>query len=170
MPDSRSLRLGLIAALLGVLFVLFVAYGAGVGVYDGPPYDEDAIAQETDTVLGEQVQVSGIVMGVDPVTIEVEHDEGWMELVVENAPEVDVGQELIVSGVLVDDRTVEAERDRAVVRDAWEVQYMYVISVVAALLVAARIGNEWRFRVREVVFEPREQTLYDRYVRGGGDG
>ena len=170
MPDSRALRLGLITGLLGVLFVLFVAYGAGVGVSDGPPYDESAVIHEPETALGEQIEVSGVVVSLDPVQIDIGHADGSTGFVVENAPDVDVGQQLTVAGVLVDERTVDADRERTVVRDTWELQYMYAISVLAAVLVAGRIANEWRFRSRDVLFEPRDQTLYDQYVRGDTDG
>ena len=67
--------------------MLFVSYGAGVGVSDGPPNDESAVIHEPETILGEQIEVSGVVVSLDPVQIDIGHDDGSTGFVIENAPD-----------------------------------------------------------------------------------
>jgi len=71
-----------------VLFVLFVSYEAGVGVSDGPPNDESPVIHEPETILGEQIEVSGVVVSLDPVQIDIGHADGSTGFVIENAPDV----------------------------------------------------------------------------------
>ncbi|WP_143414202.1 hypothetical protein [Halovenus aranensis] len=158
------------SAVLGLLFVLstlFVFYGVGVGQPNGPPFDTDDIADDSAALIGEQVETSGTVVETNPVVIEAEIDDGrTIKLTIENVPTVEPGETLLVTGELVDERIIGANTERTVVRKPWEVTYMYTISIIGAILVAARIANQWRFRPQEFVFEPRERTLFDRYVRG----
>lgn len=154
-------------ACVALLFGLLVLGGAGWPA--APDSGIDLADPETDPAdhAGEHVETGGIVVATDPVVIEIEDEAGTERLPVENAPDVATGQELVVAGTLTDEGTLAADPERAVVREPWERGYMYAISLVGALLVALRIGNEWRFDPRRVLFEPRERTLLRRY-RGEG--
>lgn len=170
MEDTPVVRSAMILVLVGSLVGLFVLYGAGVGHPDPPPYGEDELLASGGDLAGDPVELSGTVVNVDPVVIEIVDDDGHVhEVELENAPDAEIGEELLVVGTVQPDGTVVVERDPAVVREPWERQYMYAISVVGALLVAGRIVNEWRFVPPRLVFEPRDRTLYDRGVREQGD-
>ena len=169
MRNEIAIRIGAIGLLSALLLTTFVLYGAEIGHGDGPPYDADDLGERSEQLIGEQVELSGDVIETDPVRIRVEHDDGQSEFTITNAPDVTEGQQLHLVGTLTAPDTIEADRDRSFTRDIWEVQYMYLISIVGATLVAARIGNEWRFNLRAFQFEPRDRTLFDRY-RGDRDG
>lgn len=165
MLDRPEVRLSAIGVLLVVLLAMFVLYGAGAGQPAGPPLGTEDVAEDPSEHVGERVETGGTVVQEDPVVIEAEYEGGTVEFEVENAPSVDVGEELLLVGELTDERTVDAEPEPTVVREPWERAYMYTISVVGVGLVALRLANEWRFAASRFVFEPRDRTLYDRYVR-----
>ena len=153
--------LGICAGLLGGLFLL-----AGVG-YPAPPDSGPDLADpdvSPDEFAGEHVETGGEVIATDPVTIEIEDGTSTQRLPVENAPDVHVGQEIIVDGTLTTDGTLVVNRDRAVVREPWETTYMYAISVLGALFVAVRILDGWRFDPKAIAFSPRDTPLHTRYL------
>ncbi len=104
------------------------------------------------------------MIATDPVIIEVTDRTTTQHLPVENAPDVAVGQEIVVDGTLTTDGTLTADRDRAVVREPWETAYMYAVSVLGALFVALRIADGWRFDPETVTFSPRDTPLHTRYL------
>ena len=169
MRTEIAIRIGAIGLLSALLLTTFVVYAAEIGHGNGPPHDADELGERSEQLVGEQVELSGDVIEPDPVRIRVEHDDGQSEFTITNAPDTTEGQQLTLVGTLTTPDTIEADRDRSFTRDPWEIQYMYVISILGAALVAARISNEWRFNRQAFQFEPRKQTLLDRY-RGGRDG
>ena len=155
---------------LSLLFGLFVLGGAGWPADPSPGLDPT----EPDVTLadhaGERVETSGIVVETDPVVIEIETDTGTERLELENAPEdAEVGEQLTVSGELTADGTLVVDTERAVVREPWEIAYMYAISLVGALLVVGRAVDGWRFEPRTLTFRPRETPLHERFRTDGGD-
>ncbi|WP_426962291.1 hypothetical protein [Haloparvum alkalitolerans] len=106
-----------------------------------------------------------MVVDTDPVVIEVEADGPGEEpqlLTLENAPPVAEGQNVIVAGELTDDGTLQVDPDRAIVREPWEVLYMYGISTFAALLIAGRGINGWTVDRETWSVVPRDVPLHER--------
>ncbi|GAB6878837.1 hypothetical protein JCM17823_11110 [Halorubrum gandharaense] len=166
--DPRRLAaLGLCGALLVGLFVLG-GMGSPTAPHEGPHLDDPDVAP--DEHAGEHAETGGEVIDTDPVVIDVGDGDTTQPLPVENAPDAEEGQELIVDGTLTDEGTLVATPERAVVREPWETTYMYVISVIGALLVAARIVDGWRFDPQSVTFRPRERPLHVRDTEGPPDG
>lgn len=147
-------------ALLLVLGVLLVANGATGYDPDRNHYpDEEPLVEDYDAYVGERVELSGAVVGVDPVVIDAETPAGDpFELRIENVDEpVNEGDRLSVFGTVEPDHTIEAER--TLVREPWEIAYMYGISLLAGLWVLARFVREWRISTDEWAFVPREEPL-----------
>jgi len=160
-------RLVLIFLLLVLLSGLFVLYGSEIRQSDAPPYGPDELASEPSEHEGERVELSGEVIDTDPIVIEADSEAGPIQVEVTDAPDATVGEELIISGKYAQEGVIEVETERALTREPWERTYMYAISVVGVGIVGLRIINDWRFSVRQVVFEPREQTLVEHYLRTG---
>lgn len=163
MTGTRVRRVIALAAILAALVGCFVLYGAlepdpNRHAYPGG----DDIAVDADAFLGERVSVGGTVVDTDPVVIAVGHDRGTDEYTVENAPSVEVGQELRVFATLESEHTLLAHE--SLVRDGWELAYMYAISIVAALWLLARALSQWRVNVRALRVEPRTER---ESTRGG---
>lgn len=161
---SQLVALGVCVVVLGGLFVL-----AGAG-YPAPTSPGPDLAEPDVTpadLAGDHVETGGVVIETDPVIIEVTDGTTTQQLPVENAPDVAVGQDIIVDGTLTTDGTLAADRDRTVVREPWEKTYMYAISVLGALFVALRIADGWRFDPETVTFSPRETPLHTRYLSEG---
>lgn len=160
-PVPRLVAISLLAVLLVGLFVLG---GTGWPTHPDATPSEEALAEDYASHVGEEVQIGGTVLETNPTVIEVESDAGNFELAVENAPAADPGEEVTLAGELRPDRTIAADPGRSVVRQPWELAYMYAISVVGALLVAARILDGWRFHPRALAFEPRATPLRARLL------
>lgn len=151
---------------VGLLFGLFV-FGATVDeTGPGPVPGEELAASGVDPAdhAGEEAELWGVVVDTDPVVVEIESDEETERVVVDGAPAVEEGEQLIVGGTLTADGSLDANRDRAVVRAPWERTYMYAISVVGALLVVARGIDGWRLDPRTLTVHPRETPLHRRYL------
>jgi hypothetical protein len=174
MSDELAVRGAAVAVLLVALCGLFVAGGAGWPTPTSPPPSYEELDRNYDAHVGEAVEVSGTVVETDPVVAEFGYDAGVFgeetyRLELANAPPVEEGDDVLVYGELRPDRTVAVDAERSVVREPWEGRYMYGVSLLAALLVAARLVDGWRFRPLELRIVPRERSLYRRW-RGERDG
>jgi len=165
MSQSEFARTVGILALLGVLVSTFVLYGAGVARYGGPPYDKETVINDPGRTIGETVEFEGTVSQSGPVVVGIEVDGERHQVRVANAPDVEPGDVLVLVGTVQSDGVIDANRNRSIVLDPWELQYLYAISVLGAVLVAARIANQWRFDRGRLYFEPREQTLLQQHRR-----
>lgn len=152
-------------AALALLLVVLVALCIGFGTVEPDPErnhypDEEHLATDYDAYIGERVEFAGIVTSVDPVVVETEYGvDGEFSLTVTNVDAIEPGDHVRVFGVVEPDRTVRAER--AIVRAPWEVGYMYLVSLLAALWVGIRALRYWRIDVdaRAVVARADPVTL-----------
>ncbi|TKX72456.1 hypothetical protein [Halorubrum sp. GN11GM_10-3_MGM] len=157
---GRIVTFGFCILLLGSLFVL-----AGTG-YPAPPRptpdlaNPDVIPEE---FAGEHVETGGKVIATDPAVIEIDDDTG-QQLPIENAPDVKLGHDVIVDGTLTTDGTLIVNPGRAVTREPWETTYMYAISALATILIAARGIDGWQFDRVTYTIRPRATPLHERYV------
>ncbi|MFP9191227.1 hypothetical protein ACLI4Q_06130 [Natrialbaceae archaeon A-CW1-1] len=173
MADSRVIRLLALGLLLGALVGLFIVSGTlepAPEVNDYP--NTDHLEESPHTLLNEQAGVSGLVVATDPVVIQLENGD---EYVIEGAPTADVGQGLSVF-VTVHEPATDSTRGTleahdGVARDQWEITYMYVVSIVAALWVIARGLHHWRLDGRRLAFVPAPPDDTDpTQTRGEADG
>jgi hypothetical protein len=174
MSVELAVRGAALAVLLAALCGLFVAGGAGWPTPTSPQPSYEELDRNYDAHVEETAEISGTVVGTDPVVAEFGYDAGVFEeatyrLELTNAPPVEAGDNVLVYGELRPDRTVAVDAERTVVREPWERRYMFAVSLLAALLVAARLVNGWRLRPRKLRIVPRERSLYRRW-RGDGDG
>lgn len=167
MFDSRVGRLAAVLSLVGVLIVLAIGFGALApapdrGVYPGP----DELAENSDGYAGQPVEVSGIVVGTDPVVVAAEYDyydgetrhAGTLELAIADVPvAVQEGQNLRVFGTVRGDGTIAART--AVATPAANYLFMYGISALAGLWVLFRLVRGWRLDWRTGAIERRETPL-----------
>ena len=155
-----------LALSLVVLVALCIGFGGVKPDPDRNHYpDEEHLAADYEAYVGERVEFAGIAASVDPVVVETEYGlDGELSLTVTNVDGVEPGDHVRVFGVVESDRTVRAER--AIVRAPWEVGYMYLVSLLAALWVGIRALRFWRVDVdaRAVVARADPVTL------GGDDG
>lgn len=170
---SRFASVGVCILFLGGLFVLG---GSGLppDLSAGPGIDIEDPDVAPEAHSGEFVETSGVVVSTDPVIIEIETDDGGTDLIeLKNAPQVETGEIVTVSGTLTEDGTLSVQRDRTVTRALWEITYMYLISIVGVLLVVATGIDSWRFDARTLSVEPRERPLHEMLLdrsRGTQDG
>lgn len=165
----RVAAMGVCLLLLGSLFVL-----GGTGWPEdpgaGPGVDIEDPAVDPQTHASEFVETGGIVVSTNPVVIEIETDDGGTDrITLENAPDVEDGEFVTVSGTLTEDGTLVVERKRAVTREPWEIAYMYLVSVVGVLIVVATGIDSWRVNVRTLSVEPRDRPLHRTIFDRGGD-
>ena len=159
-----NLRRFLLVTCLGLLAGLFVI--GGMGYPAAPSPEVDLADPETDPVdhAGETVETGGTVVDTDPTVIEIEDDGVTERLPIENAPDVEEGQEVILHGTITETGALDARADRAVVREPWERIYMYAISVVAVVIVTARGIDGWQLDRDTFTVRPRETPLHDHYL------
>jgi len=157
----RIAAFGVCVLLLGGLFVLA---GAGYPTPSSPTPDLADPDTTPDDLAGEHVETGGTVVTTDPVIIEIDGDTRTQRLPIENAPDVDVGQDVIVDGTLTTDGTLIVNPERAVTREPWETTYMYVISGLATLFIAARGIDGWRYDRETHTIRPRETPLHHHYL------
>jgi hypothetical protein len=158
--DRLLPRALVVLALLAVLGVLFVGYGATPPDHDRNDYpDERSLIGDYDAQIGEYVELSGPVVATDPVVIDPETPAGEpFELRIESVDEpVAEGENLRVFGTVGPDATIDAER--TLVREPWESIYMYAVSVLAGGWVFVRFVRGWRLDTDEWAFVPREEPL-----------
>lgn len=156
-PLTRALA---VLALLAVLGALFVGYGATPADPARNDYaNEEPLLDDYDAAVGESVELSGEVVGVDPVVIVVENPAGEpLELRITNVDEpVTEGEDLRVFGTVEPDATIEAER--TLVREPWESLYMYAASLLGGGWVFVRFVRGWRIDTDEWAFVQRDAPL-----------
>ena len=163
-PRSRAVALLVLFALLVGLFVLS---GAGEPDPDQHAYpDGDHLALEYERYVGEQAGVSGAVVSTDPVVIETGPPGEGIALTVEGVEEpVEEGQALRAFGEVQEGQVLAAEE--TLVREPWELAYMYVVSFLAGLWVLVRLLRGWRIEWNAVGLEPRAEPLTIRSLLGG---
>ncbi|MDL5363295.1 hypothetical protein [Halalkalicoccus sp. NIPERK01] len=154
--EPRFLALCVLACALAGLVV-----GAGTMAPDlsnGHYPDGVEVAADFPAYHGESVEVSGTVVGTDPVAIEV--DDGTDRPPVLTVRTVDgsvaVGQELRVFGTARPGGVVVA--NETVLVSPWETYYAWAVSFVAGVWVLARFLRGWRFERSTLQFVPREGT------------
>lgn len=173
MVDDVASRAAAVALCLLALCALFVLGGAAWPASPHVEPSEADLDRNYDAYVGETVTLGGSVVETDPVVVRVSYDTGVYDeasfrLELQGDLQARVGDDVSVSGELRPDRTVAVDADRALVRQPWETRYMYGISVVGVLLVAARFANGWRLQPRHLQVVPRERSLLQRW-RGESD-
>jgi hypothetical protein len=166
-PSSRLLA---ILVLFALLFGLFVLSGASEPDPDQHAYpDGDHLALEYDTYVGEHADVSGGVVSTDPVVIETGPPGEGIALTVEGVDEpVEEGQALRAFGEVQEGQVLAAEE--TLVREPWELAYMYVVSFLAGLWVLVRLLRGWRIEWSDLGLEPREGPVRSAARGGERDG
>jgi len=121
--------------------------------------DQDEVGPEPEAYVREQVTLTGTVVGTDPVVIDVEYGTGEVFTVTVRGADESVadGDVLTAFGRLDDASTLTA--DRVIVREPWEMWYMYGVSFVAGLWVLVGTLRRWRFDADRLAFVPRERPL-----------
>lgn len=152
--------------LLAVLGGLLVASGTDAPNPAANDYpSEEDVGPDPGAYVGQQVTVSGRVVDTDPLRVAAEYGTGGTYTVtvtdVDRSPAE--GDYLSAFGTLEDGSTLSAER--VIVREHWELWYMYLVSFVAGLWVLTRTVRRWRFDADELAFVPREEP-----IGFGGDG
>jgi len=152
MLDSGGGRVLGVALLVAVLFGLAVWYGTLLPAPEQGAYPSGSdLAADYDARLGQQVQLTGTVVGTDPVVIAVGYDRvvdgqaraGTVRFTVTGVGRpVAAGQNLQVYGTARPDRTIAARN--VVTVPSERIVYMYAVSAVAGLWVLARILRRWR--------------------------
>ena len=153
-------RVGAAVVLVFVLAGLLVWAGT-LSPADAPRDvpDEDEIGPEPEAYVGERVTLSGTVVGTDPVVIDIEYGTGETFTVTVDGIDnpVAAGDVVTASGRLEDSSTLTAER--VIVREPWELWYMYSVSFLAGLWMLGRTLRRWRFDTDVLAFVPRERPL-----------
>ncbi|MDS0221382.1 hypothetical protein NDI54_08470 [Haloarcula sp. S1AR25-5A] len=159
-------RLAAVGVLLVALFGLMVAFGAitpapALGDYPG----EEELAQDYDGHVGDYVQVTGTVVGTDPVEIALEYDytdagerhSGTITVTVRNVETtVTDGESLQVYGTPGPDRTITAENSVSV--PATNYTAMYLVSALAGLWTLWRLVCGWRLDWQTGALVRREES------------
>lgn len=153
----RTLRFALLVVALCALVGLFVWFATVEPDPERNHYpDGDDLGGEYDAHVGDRVAVGGTIVASDPAVLEVDHAHGTSRYELRNPPAVEEGQYVRVYATARPD--YELVVDDAVVIDGWERQYMYGISILAALWVAARTARQWRFDANRLGFVPRTDS------------
>lgn len=166
--DDVAGRRAAVAVLLLALCGLFVLGGADRPTSPSRTPGYEDLDRNYDAHVGQTVEVGGTVVETEPLVVEFEYDTGVYEaatfrLELEGALPAAVGDDVSVVGEVRPDRTLAIDADRSLVRHPWELSYMYGISVLAVLLVGARLLNEWRVRPRRLQVVPRQRTLLQQW-------
>ncbi|MCL7418616.1 MAG: hypothetical protein M8354_12370, partial [Halalkalicoccus sp.] len=153
-PRQGFLALGVLLCVLAGLLVFAGTVGPAPSNNHYP--DGTEVATEFAAYHGESVEVSGTVVGTDPVAIEVgtDTDRPLVLTVLDVEGSVAVGQELRVFGTAQPDHVVVAHE--TVVVSPWETYYAWAVSFVAGVWVLARFVGGWRFERPRLRFAPRE--------------
>ena len=153
---GRCIGLAVLAVALVVLAVWFGsltpapamgAYASGSDL--GPAYDE---------FVGQQVEVAGVIVDTDPLTIRTNYGVGqharYEVRGVDRA--VTAGDDLRVFGVARDGKVIDAERVVVVPQSGF--RWAYGVSALAGVWVLVRVLRDWRFDREQVGLEPRTEV------------
>ena len=167
MLHSRVGRVVAICGLLAVLFALMVGFGTTTPAPELGDYPaEDTIAADYDRYVGEAVQVTGTVIGTEPVEIAVEYEyaangerhSGTLAIAVRNIDRVVAeGESLQVYGTLGSDWTITAVNSVSV--PAINYVAMYLVSALAGLWTLGRLVCGWRLDWQTGALCRREEPL-----------
>lgn len=166
-PASSQLFVRGLAALLllAVLGGLFVAAGADqprpeVGDYPG----DDEVGPNPNSYVGQQVSLGGSVVATEPLVVAVEYGTGETVHVTMTGIDrpVSTGDDVTAFGTLTEPRTLAVER--AIVREPWELWYMYLVSFVGGAWVLTRTLRRWRVDLDSLAVVPRDTPLSLRTV------
>jgi len=155
MGGTLRWRVVTIVALLCLLAGLVVLSGAiepdpAKGEYPGT----DEIDEDPDAYVGDRVVVAGTVVETSPVTIE----NGDRTYVLDNVDSaVAVDDELVVYGTLRAEDRIDAIE--TVGQEPWELQYMYLVSLLAGLWVLGRLVNRWTIDTADWSVVPRPEPV-----------
>lgn len=157
-PSVRFTVVVLLLIVLGGLSVWAGTLSAADAPRDYP--DEDEVGPDRSAHVGDRVVLSGTVVGTDPVVITVEYGTGQSFRA--TLPGVDrsasTGDRVTAFGELEDPSTLVVER--VIVRQPWELWYMYGVSFLGGLWVLLRTLRRWRFDAERLAFVPRERPLW----------
>ena len=157
-PSVRFTVVVLLLIVLGGLLVWAGTLSAADAPRDYP--DEDEVGPDRSAHVGDRVVLSGTVVGTDPVVITVEYGTGQSFRA--TLPGVDrsasTDDRVTAFGRLEDPSTLVAER--VIVRQPWELWYMYGVSFLGGLWVLLRTLRRWRFDAERLAFVPRERPLW----------
>lgn len=101
---------------------------------------------------GDRIETGGEVLSADRdiATVSI---YGEPVPVYTDARTLEPGDQVWLYGTVGSDGSIDAME--SIVRDPWELTYMYGVSVVAAVLIAGRFVRDWRFSRERWGFEPR---------------
>lgn len=152
-----AVRVGVVLVLLAALFGLFVAHGT---LEPDPadnrfPGNEEIVSGSLGS--GDKVVISGEIVDRDQgeTVVELEVNDEFHRVVVTGFDDGEPGDDAWVYGTVAGERAVDTER--SIVREPWEIVYMYAISLVAGFWVLARFLRGWRFDRDEWGFLPRDR-------------
>jgi hypothetical protein len=156
-PWARALAVVVLLATLGGLFVAAGTQTPNPELNDHPGGDE--VGPDPDAYVGQEVSLNGRVVRSDPLRVEVEYGTGetFRVTVTGVDPAVADGDVLNTFGTLEDEGTLAA--DRVIVREPWEMWYMYLVSFAGGLWVLTRTVRRWRVDRQRLAVVPREEPL-----------
>lgn len=159
MIETPGQRVIAVLCCLLALGGLLVAHGA-VG-YDPDrntyPGNEEVGTSYTEYV-GDRVVLAGTVVETDPVVLEGSAgvDDEFQVTLLGFKEDVSTGDDVWLAGTVEPEDAVAVES--AIVREPWEIQYMYVVSLIGGLWVLGRFLRGWRFDLKQVAFVPRSES------------
>lgn len=168
MIESRASRLATLCGLLGTLVVVMIWFGIPT-----PPDSQlgqvptaSHLATDADAYVGQHVQVTGTVVGIDPVVVNAGYEywtgqryrTGTLEFTITGlTTDVTRGQTLQVYGILREDGTIDAANSS--VRQAVNRLFMFVVSGLASVWVLARLVNDWTVDWGTLAVEQRSEPI-----------
>ena len=168
MDDARH-RAAALCALFAAIGVALATHGAAEAQPDPDRHDypdDDHLVAEYDRYVGSDVVVSGRIESTEPTVLRIESGAGEEMRLTLTGAEFERGDNVWLYGTARPDRTVAVES--AVVRDDWELWYMYAVSALGGLVALGRFVDGWRLDRRRLAFEPREVPLSAR-LSGRGE-
>ena len=146
-------------ALLAVVLAGLLVWAGTLSPADSPRDfpGNDEVGPNRNAYVGERVTLSGTVIGTDPLVIDVEYGTGesFQATVAGVDESVSEGDQVSTFGTLESPSTLAVER--VIVREPWELWYMYAVSFLGGLWVLVRILRRWRFDAERLAFVPRER-------------
>lgn len=152
-------RVLIIAVLVVALAYLFILAGAKEPFSPKVEPSAEAFAGNAQAYIGDEVEFTGVVVDGAASQVEIGSHDNIVVVTLVGAPPLKDGQIVTFGGTAVDATTIETREEQVVTRDAWEHYYMYLASVVGALLALFVAINYWTFAWRQVGFVPREQPI-----------
>ncbi len=158
--ESAAVRALAILVLLAVLGGLFVVAGTDRPNPDAGDYPSaDEVGPNPDAYVGDPVSLGGRVVATDPVVVAVPYGTGgtYRARVTGLDRPVSEGDYVTAFGTLSDPSTLAV--DRVILREPWEMWYMYLVSFVGGAWVLARILRRWRFDADRLAVVPRDEPV-----------